>query len=69
MAKFRIWAQSITDCYIDIEAENEDIARKRAEEIDGGDFHTTVYGDWEWGSTERLLDTDQVDYLEEDFDE
>ena len=69
MAKFRVWAQSITDCYIDIEAKSEKKARERAEDIDGGEFHATVYGDWEWGSTEQLDDDAQVDYLEEDFED
>lgn len=62
MAKFRVWAQSISDVYIDIEAENEDDAREAAEFVDGGDFHDDGLGDWVFGSIAPLDDDVDVDY-------
>ena len=62
MAKFRVWAQSISDVYIDIEAENEDKAMEVAREIDGGEFHDDGYGDWIFGSVATLDDDAGVDY-------
>lgn len=54
MAKFRVWAQSITDVYLDVEAEDEEQAKEIAEEADGGDFIPTPYGDWIIGSVEEV---------------
>ena len=43
---YRVWAQSISDVYVDIEADSEEKAREIAEELDGGDFHDDGIGDW-----------------------
>lgn len=59
MAKYRVWAQMITDCYIDIEAPNESAAFEYAEDADGGDFHfcdSFNSGEWEVGSSIEELD-------------
>lgn len=65
MAKYRVWAQSISDVYIDIEAESEEQARERAEDIDGGDFHDDGMGDWIFGSVAPLDDDADVDFNNE----
>lgn len=52
--KYRVWAQSITDVYLDVEAESEEEAKEIAEVTDGGDFQYTVWGDWIFGSIECL---------------
>ena len=63
MAKYRVWAQSISDVYIDIEADDADQAYNYAKyEADGGDFHDNGFGDWEMGSVEELDDDAEVDY-------
>lgn len=54
MAKYRVWAQSISDVYLEVEAENEEQARAIAEETDGGDFTPTPYGDWVFGTIEEV---------------
>ena len=38
MAKWRVWAECISDVYLDVEAETEEQALEIAEEADGGDF-------------------------------
>ena len=54
MAKYRVWAQSITDVYIDVEADDEEQAREIAEETDGGDFSESPYGEWIIGEVYKL---------------
>ena len=41
---FRVWAECISDVYVDIEADSEEEAREAAEELDGGDFHEDYTG-------------------------
>lgn len=67
MAKFRVWAASISYCYLDVEAEDEDKAKEIAEEVDGGEFHEDCFGDWEWGDVAPLDDDAEVDYSQKDF--
>lgn len=62
MAKFRIWAESISYVYLDVEADNIHKAMEIAEEVDGGDFHDDGYGDWIFGSVATLDDDADVDY-------
>ena len=64
MAKYRVWAQSISDVYIDIEAETEEQAREFADEYtDGGEWHEDYgSGDWIIGSSYQIDDNDDVDY-------
>lgn len=66
MAKFRVWAQSISDVFIDIEAEDEEQALEAAKELDGGDFHDDGFGDWIFGSVATLDEDDDVDYTYEE---
>ena len=47
MAKYRVWAEMTTYCYIDVEAQNEDEAYNIAKGIDGGEFITSNDGHWE----------------------
>jgi len=41
--KFRVWYKSTDYLYVDIEAENEEEAKEKAYNTDGGDF-TADYG-------------------------
>lgn len=62
MAKYRVWAESITDVYIDIEADNEDQAYEFAKEYtDGGEWHADG-GDWVIRQTYEIDEDDDVDY-------
>ena len=69
MAKFRIYAKSISYVYIDIEAETKEKAMEVAEEADGGEFHDDGCGDWEFcEDIIRELDEDaNVDYTYDEF--
>ena len=44
MPRYRVWAECITDCYLDVDAESEEEAFAIAEEADGGDFITDMAG-------------------------
>ena len=65
MAKYRVWAECISDVYVDIEAESEERAKEIAEEMDGGEFHDSGNGDWRTGFAFRLDDDADVDYVDE----
>ena len=70
--KYRVWAQCISDVYVDIEADNEDQAYEYAKyELDGADFHEDPCGGaWEMGSVDELDDDAEVDFdATEDEDE
>ena len=48
---YRIWAECISDVYVDIEADSEEEAREAAEALDGGDFKVDpTGGDFNIGS-------------------
>jgi len=61
MAKFRLCASSISYCYIDIEAKDEDEAREVYEELDGSEFYPEPYGDFRLDEIIPLEDDDDVD--------
>jgi hypothetical protein len=62
MAKFRVWAKSISYVYLDVEAENVHEAMMVADEVDGGDFHEDSSG-WEFSDDVEEIDNDaDVDY-------
>ena len=65
MAKFRIWAQCISDLYIDVEADTREEAEDFAREADGGSFHDSGTCDWGicYSSTEVLPDDANVDFV------
>ena len=65
MVKYRVWAESISNVYVDIEAESEERAKEIAEGMDGGDFHDSCYGDWRTGFAFKLDDDADVDYVDE----
>ena len=55
MAMYRVWAQSISDVYLDVEAESEEEAYEIANEADGGEFvEYSCGGDWILGDIERI---------------
>ena len=66
MAVYRVWAESITDVYIDIEAESEEKAFEVAKELDGGEFHECG-GDWQFGAVYEVENVDP-DYTQEEFE-
>lgn len=69
MAVYRVWAECISDVYIDIEAENEDQAYEFARNyVDGGEFHEDCLGDWVFGSVIEVEDVDP-DYTVEEVKE
>ena len=59
MALYRVWAQSISDVYLDVEAESPEEAIQIADATDGGDFIDSSYGDWILNR-----DPDMVDVLD-----
>lgn len=56
MKKFRVWAESISDVYLDVEAETEEEAMEIAMDTDGGDYIEDGCGDWVFGSVVELED-------------
>lgn len=67
MAVYRVWAKAETDVYIDIEAESAEKARELAEDIDGGAFHEDGLGDWVFGQTCKIENSDP-DYTQEELE-
>ena len=68
MPKWRIWAESISDVYLDVEADTFEHALEVAEAADGADFHDTCDGEWKISSTEyELEDNNNVDYSYDEF--
>ena len=47
MPKFKVYANSMTRYFIEVEAENEEEAIEIAREADGGSFEEVDIGDWE----------------------
>lgn len=63
MAKFRVWAECISDVYVDIEAKDEDQAYYYAKDVlDGSDFHDSGGGDWNMRMVTKLEDDEEVDF-------
>ena len=63
MAKFRVWAECISDVYVDIEAKDEDQAYYYAKDVlDGADFHDSGEGDWNMGMVTELEDDADIDF-------
>lgn len=54
MPKYRVWAQSISDVYLDVEADSKEEAFAIAYETDGGEFSDSNKGDWIIGDVEEL---------------
>ena len=68
MPKWRIWAESISDVYLDVEADTFEHALEVAENADGAEFHDTYSGDWKISNTEYKLDDNvTVDCSYDDF--
>ena len=57
---YRVWAESISDVYVDIEADSMEDAYKIADEyLDGGDFvEDPLGGEWQLGSAVEMEDED-----------
>ena len=47
MGKYRVWANSVSHVYLDVEAASEEDAIAIAEEADGGDFIDVGFGYFE----------------------
>ena len=56
MAKYRVWAECISDVYLDVEADSEEEAMDIARATDGGEFIDSGDGDWNYGEVEELID-------------
>lgn len=56
MAKYRVWAESISDVYLDVEANSKEEAMEIAMDTDGGDFIEDGMGDWQFGSVVEMED-------------
>lgn len=68
MPKWRIWAESISDVYLDVEADTFEHALEVAYDADGAEFHDTCGGDWKISNTEYKLDDNvTVDCSYDDF--
>ena len=64
---YRVWAECISDVYVDIEADCEDDALEVAENyLDGGDFIDSGEGDWSLDSaTYEVNDVEPMFYANE----
>ena len=56
MAKYRVFAECVSDYYLDVEADSEEEAKRIADEADGGKFIPCESGDWKITSA-NLLDS------------
>lgn len=54
MAKFRVYAESTSNYYIEVEAENEEQAKEIAENTDGGDFIEDGSGSWDITNADKI---------------
>ena len=46
MKKYQVWATCTSYCYVEVEAETEQEAIAIANDMDGGEFIDSSYGDW-----------------------
>lgn len=54
--KFRVYAECVTDCYVDIDAESEEEALDRARDMESCEFETDDdYGSGDWRVTYATL--------------
>lgn len=54
--KYRVWAESISYVYLEVEANSEDEALQIAEDADGGEFTDSGNGDWKMGNAFPIRD-------------
>ena len=52
--KYRVWAQCISDVYLDVEADSEREAINIADATDGGEFIDSGKGGWILGDAEEI---------------
>lgn len=52
--KYRVFANSISQIYLDVYADSEEEAKEKANEADGEDYTPTPYGDWEITETKVI---------------
>ena len=53
---YRVWAEMVTDCYLDVEAKSEEEALNIAAETDGGDLISDDgWGSGDWRITNAVL--------------
>ena len=69
MAKYRVWAESISYVYLDVEANSEDEALQIADDADGGEFTDSGQGAWEMGEAFEIEDDEEDDEDDEDEDD
>ena len=67
MKTFQVTAKFTTYCNVEIWAEDEDDAYRKAKEMDGGSFEPWEHGDWEISSVEEvepMLTPEQLAFIE-----
>ena len=64
---YRVWAQSISDVYLDVAAESEEEAMAIANDADGGDFIEDGIGDWIMGSVYEKKDLEPDEDMIESY--
>lgn len=52
--KYRVYANSISQVYLDVYADSEEEAKEIADKADGGDYTPTPYGSWEITETKVI---------------
>ena len=67
MAKYRVYASSVTSCYLDVEAPSASDAEDIAENTDGGDFEIDNAGGY-WEITRSELITDNASIVVTDIE-
>ena len=54
MKKFRVYVESTSDYYIDVQAKNQEEAKEIAENTDGGEFIENGLGSWDITSADEI---------------
>lgn len=67
MAIYRVWAEMISDVYIDIEADSPEEAYDIADNADGGDFIESATGG-EWRMSPIVEELDENDNIIATYD-
>ena len=66
---YRVWAECISDVYVDIEADCKEDALDVARDLDGGDFVDSGEGDWVMGDAYEVDGVQPMFYANDFLDE
>lgn len=68
MAKYRVWAESISDVYLDVEANSKEEAYEIARNADGGDFKEDLLGGaWRLTTVQELENDKTISDLSDEI--